>query len=379
MLVFGLIMVILALAGGMLMLWKIPLPRKFKSLGHLPMDLRLSVIIPARNEEKRLPPLLASLRRQDLPEVEIIVVDDESSDATVAFANEGGARVISSAEATDATTGTGKPWVGKSRACWAGALAARGDILVFLDADTRLDHSDSLRRLLLTFKKQGSSGIVSVQPYHQIRKFYESFSMVFNIIVMAGMNIFTPWGGKFRIAGAFGPCLVCRKDEYMACGGHAAVREMILDDFALGDLFIRKKLAVTGYGGYGLIHFRMYPEGFGQLAEGWTKNIASGAKRTHPLLLLMAVIWIGGAFSSIFLLVESILSGIPGWIITAVILCAAYMLQFIWLSRRTGNFHLAAIFIYPVLHLFFVLLYLWSLFRTKILHTVNWRGRRIKV
>jgi 4,4'-diaponeurosporenoate glycosyltransferase len=371
MLVFGLIMVILALAGGSLMLWRIQLPRKYRSLDNLSMDIQLSVIIPARNEEKRLPPLLSSLRAQDYLPAEVIVVDDDSGDATASVALEYGVRVISAKRQEN--------WVGKSYACWTGALAAMGNFMLFLDADTRLDHPDSLRRLMLTFKKQGSRGILSVQPYHRVRRIYENLSAVFNIIVLAGMNIFTPWGRKLRIAGAFGPCILCRKDEYLSAGGHAAIRGSIVDDLDLGNLFLKKGFPVRGYGGRGLIHFSMYPEGFANLVEGWTKNFASGAGRTHPLVMLMIVFWIGGAFSSTALLVYVILLGNAAWIATSAILYLAYMLQMLWLAWRAGNFYPLCLIIYPILHLFFIGLFVWSLFQTKVLHLVNWRGRRIKI
>jgi 4,4'-diaponeurosporenoate glycosyltransferase len=165
----------------------------------------------------------------------------------------------------------------------------------------------------------------------------------------------------------------------MAAGGHAAIRGAILDDLALGSLFQQKGLPVTGYGGRGLIHFRMYPEGFCSLWEGWTKNFASGASRTHPLLMVMIVFWIGGAFSSVLLTVRSSRLGDPGWIMVSILMVMLYMLQMVWLARRTGDFHPLALVLYPLLHVFFVIVFVWSLFRTRVLHSVRWRGRSIKL
>ena len=85
----------------------------------------ISVIIPARNEERSLPSLLSSLHNQTLKPDEIIVVDDNSEDATAEVAEKGWAKVIHAKALPEG-------WHGKAWACWTGAKEAQGEILVFL-------------------------------------------------------------------------------------------------------------------------------------------------------------------------------------------------------------------------------------------------------
>ena len=120
--IIALAIIIMAIVCGFLMLWKIPL------LGQTDKELSgqptISVIIPARNEEGRLQPLLESLQIQSLIPKEIIVVDDESTDKTVQIAKKFGTIVKQ-------TNVNFQRWKGKSAACWIGSEAATGEWLLF--------------------------------------------------------------------------------------------------------------------------------------------------------------------------------------------------------------------------------------------------------
>jgi 4,4'-diaponeurosporenoate glycosyltransferase len=382
--IFSGILIFLGLVSGLLMLWHVPkaetLSEQSAVEGNEDSDRndrcgqgrRVSIIIPAYNEEHRLPDLLASLKIQDIQPCELLVVDDWSTDETAAVARQGGARIISSDPIVPG-------WVGKSRACWSGAKAARGDWLLFFDADTRLDHAGSLRQILQTYSGLGARGGLSFQPYHTVRRLYESLSAIFNIIVMAGMSVFTPWGNRLRGAGLFGPCLICRRSDYFAVGGHDAVRSQIMDDLALGQLFRKAGLPVHCYSGLGVIRFRMYPEGPGSLIEGWTKNFGSAAPATHPLVFAMIILWICSGFSSVTLLILAVVNGPAGWLAAGIAAYALNVLLMFRLARQCGNFHPLLVILYPVLLIFFSVLFFWSFILTKVFHVVNWKGRKIKV
>lgn len=359
----------LALVSGFLMLWKIPLAHKKDQ--QISLGKTVSIIIPARNEENRLPKLLNSLKEQSVYNIEIIVVDDDSKDQTVEIAKGYSAQVIQRASSEED--------IGKSAACWRGAQKSDGDWLLFLDADTCFEDQFSLQHLLDTYQTVGGDGILSFQPYHEITHLYENVSAIFNIILMAGMNTFTPLGDKFKAAGSFGPCILCTSEEYFSAGGHKEIQGAIMDDLALGELFAKKRFPVRCYSGKETISFQMYPEGMKTLVEGWTKSFGTAAQSTHPIVTLMISSWISGSFFSMIALIGALSTTHYSLLVATSLLCILYLTQFYWLARRVGNFKFYALVFYPFQFLFFVGLFVWSLILTKVFHRVKWRGRNIEV
>lgn len=363
------ILSLMGLLCGMFMFWSFVKPPVQEKHDFFPF---LSIIIPARNEALRLPSLLQSLQAQSWKHFEIIVVDDDSSDYTAEVALLHGAKVLKSKK-----VGQMKP--GKSNACAYGANFSKGEWLLFLDADVQLVDEKSLVNILSSFKKQEGKGILSIQPYHRIVKPYENLSVIFNIIVLTGINVFTIWKDRFKTAGSFGPCILCDKESYLLTGGHEAAEESIMDDFALSDVFLAKDLAVTNYIGRGIINMRMYEEGRKQLIEGWTKNLATASQSTHKFVMCLIQLWIFGiimtAVAPIFTLVIESYTAFM-WSIIIYLLYGSHVYL---LARRAGNFQVIVLFAYPFFILFFTAIFLYSLFCTHVLHSVKWKGRKIKV
>ncbi|MFB9330738.1 glycosyltransferase [Paenibacillus aurantiacus] len=359
---------LLALLVGVIVFWRLPVLTPTGIPARFPM---LSIIIPARNEAGRISPLLRSLQMQRYHSFEVLVVDDHSTDQTAMIARSFGAKVL-----RNETVESGS---GKSAACWIGAQHAKGQWLLFLDADTSFMDADGLVKLLGSYQRKGARGILSLQPYHTVHRLYENVSAIFNVIVIAGMNVFTYWGSRFNTAGSFGPCILCHKDDYFLTGGHRNVQGAILDDLALGQAFLDKNLPVHCLGGSGVITFRMYPEGLKSLIEGWCKSFAVGSKSTHPIVMLMIIVWISGGFISTGALISSLAAFNPGAMMISALLYAAYALQTLLFARRCGNFNRGLFVLYPILFLFFIAIHLYSLFRARVLHSVKWKGRKIEV
>ena len=327
----------------------------------------VSIIIPARNEEKSIPALLESLKGQDFIPNEIIVVIDRSVDRTKEIAESAGVITIQSEPLP-------KGWVGKTWACHQGSQAAKGDILIFLDADTYIE-KDGLNKIVETCLKM--DGVVSIQPYHKTKKLYEQLSAFFNIISMGAMGTFTVFGNLLKPIGLFGPCVVMRRKYYLDIGGHIAVKGEIVEDLALGNKLKKGNIPIYCYGGKGAISFRMYPNGIRELVDGWSKGFATGAIKTHIPLLLAIIAWVGGGISATIYIVEAVLNINTTAILVWTLTYLGYTIQIYWMLFRLGTFRFFTALFYPVSLIFFLLIFLWSLFLTFIRRRVRWKGATI--
>jgi 4,4'-diaponeurosporenoate glycosyltransferase len=309
---------------------------------------RVSVVIPARNEEHNLPTLLRSLTSQPVKPHEVIVMDDGSIDRTAELARQLGATAIPSQPLPDG-------WRGKAWACHQGAQAATGDLLLFLDADTWFE-SDGLPRVLSAY----TGGAFSVGPYHAVRKPCEDLSLFFNFNMTVGT----------LPDGLFGQMLLVDRASYWRAGGHEVVKGRTLENFFLARQFHAAGIPTRSVTGRGVFSFRMYPNGLMELVEGWTKGFASGAGQTPRGVLLLVVVWMIG-------LMLAPLGGLVtgDWLRwgAAHLLCAA---QVGWFSRQVGAFRWYSALLYPVPLIFFFAVFAWSAARSG--KQVTWKGREIR-
>ncbi len=356
--------VVVGWLSGWWLLWRLPGLDALPPEGSGPSaNTPLAVVIPARNEAQTLPLLLGDLAAQRYRPAGIIVVDDRSDDATAEVAEAGGATVVPSG-------GPPSGWAGKPWACWKGSQATTVRRLVFLDADVRLA-PDALARLAITHDRTG--GLLSVQPYHVVGRPVEALSMVPNIVAMAGTGVFTPRPVAPTVA--FGPCLVCDHEEYLAVGGHAQVRGEVAEDAALAQRFRAGRFPVTIRAGRDTVAFRMYPRGVRPLLEGWAKNLAVGAAAAPPYAAGLTAAWVAALLASPVLM---------AWFagtstVAAMVVYAALAGQVAWMSRRLGRFGAWPVLLYPLVAAIFVLLFAWSAVQVHVLGAVRWRGRRVAI
>ncbi len=331
--------------------------------------LGCSVIVPARNEETSLQNLLESLRRQRVRADEVIVVDDQSDDDT--------ARIAEACPGVQLVSGTPVPagWTGKAWACHQGVQRSSGDVFVFLDADVVLA-PDALEVILDARRDRG--GLVSVQPFHLMRRAYERLSALFNVLGTMGVGSASPGrGGSAR--GAFGPVLATGRTEYDLIGGHRSVRGDIVEDIALARCYRSAGFPVHAFGGGEIVSFRMYPDGLGQLVEGWSKNFATGASSVAPLRLFLIGFWLTCVLVSVQSVIEALVgTSSLGWF-QLVATYALFAFQIGAMLRQLGNFGSLTAAMYPGPVGIFLVVFAASVYLTLFRRRVRWRGRSVSL
>jgi glycosyltransferase involved in cell wall biosynthesis len=203
---------------GWVLSWHLPLlPR-----GSVQGQPSISVLIPARNEAGTLPNLLARLGQQHQQPLEVIVIDDHSSDGTAAIARAAAGPLPLMVIAPPPLP---PGWCGKTWALHQGVQASSGAVLVFLDADT--EPQPGLLGSLVALQQQ-LGGLVSVQPFHRTEQPYEQLSLLFNLVGLLAV----PLGPGCGVA--FGPAMTTSRHDYDRSGGHRAVADKVVEDWFLG-------------------------------------------------------------------------------------------------------------------------------------------------
>ncbi len=330
-----------------------------------PAGGRLSVIIPARNEERNLPHLLDSLMGQTVRPYEIIVVDDLSEDRTREIAESYGVAVIAGSSLPEG-------WTGKNWAAWTGYTRSSGDVLAFLDADVRLA-PNALASLLRA--RESCGGAVSVVPFHRTERFHEKLALIFNLL---GAFAFTsPFERNNPGKGLYGSCIVASRADYEKINGHQSVRGEVLDDLLLGSKFREAGIPIVNYIGYRMVSFRMYPQGIRSEIEGFSKGAVLSTSTLNRWTVACSAAWIAGLLASEIALASAFVFAPQG--LPLAVGYGLYTAQIVYLTRYVGYFGIAVPLLHPLAALFFLAVMLYSLYQVAVLGRVRWKGRDVRV
>jgi chlorobactene glucosyltransferase len=282
-----LVLVSLLVFLGILLRNLLDLPRlPDESCGGMPM---VSILVPARNEERHIRQCIESLLVQDYANFEVIVLDDNSTDETWAALKE-----LAGRAGAKLTLLRGKPlpdgWHGKAWACQQLAEKAKGVLLLFTDADTR-HRTDTLKRSVAALQTSGAD-LLSVTPAQEMLTFWEKLivPLVYHILLCYLPIRLVGRSRSPAFCYAIGQFILFRSEAYHRLGGHRSVRTCLVEDVWLCKLVKRSGGTVAVYNGIDAVSCRMYHDLRG-IWDGFSKNLFAGLGYSTPgLLMLMALV-----------------------------------------------------------------------------------------
>jgi chlorobactene glucosyltransferase len=239
----------------------------------------VSVIVPARNESATIETVVRSVLASTYQAVELVVVDDCSTDDTAAIVQriateDGRVRLVRGAPLRDG-------WYGKPWACLQGYRAARGSLLLFTDADTK--HQPELLGRAVAALQLERADLLTVAPRQLSVTFWERLVMpqIWLLLALRYHPERVNRGRNERDVIANGQFILVPRESYQSVGTHEAVRQEVAEDLALAQAFHRAGRRIHFVFGERLMETRMY-QGLGQLVEGWSKNMYLGGRRSFP-------------------------------------------------------------------------------------------------
>lgn len=338
----------------------------------------VSVVVPARDEARNIGRCVASILATSYPNLELIVVDDASTDGTREVAE----RAIAGDKRAQVITNPPLPvgWFGKQWACNSGAKIARGEILQFTDADT--EHLPDLVTRSVNAMKRTNADLFSIAGRQELGGFWEKVlqPQMFTVLSMR-------YGGTESITRsdrvsnkiAAGQCIFVKRSSYDAIGGHGAVRSSVAEDLLLAQRFFAARKHVVVMLGVKQLSTRMYAS-LSEIINGWRKNVFAGGLDSVPFGK------IGQSLLPLALLMPPLLELIPPVALTlALILLPAASTIVLWASiavgttllwwlvvyRRIGE-NLLYAFAYPLGALALLYIFFTAVLRGR---RVTWKGR----
>jgi glycosyltransferase involved in cell wall biosynthesis len=328
------------------------LPRRFP---------RVSVIVPARDEERAIERTVRALLAQTYPELEIIVVNDRSVDRTGEIL----ARFPSITVVDNEEPPPG--WLGKPWAMHQGSLRATGELLLFVDADV-IYAPDAIAAAVAHFEERGDLGLLTLFPHFEVHGFWEHVSMP-NLAVFA-FTLAPLWlSNRTRIVllgiGA-GTGNLVRRDFYEAAGGHEPLRGAVIDDVGLARVIRSGGHRTEAVRAEQYVRVRMY-HGLREIIDGFTKNSFAVV---HYSYVLAAITLVLTAFLHLLPFALA-LTGEPRALLTIGLIALTRVILFTSFGYRLDN----ALFAHPLMIGVWSWILIRSIWLTGIRRRLHWRGR----
>ena len=263
--------------------------RRLEQAGDAPRS-RVSIVIPARNEERYIGKTLDAALSQDYPDFEVIVVDDDSTDGT---SREIEARASDPRLVPLKSRALEPGWLGKPNALATGAEGATGKWILFMDADVEL-HPKALEDATAACERHGWDHL-ALLPHFEREGFWEELLMpVIPVAAFVYLPSFLAFVRRARLAAGGGAFGLVRREAYEAIGGHDWIKNSVVDDIRLAMELKRAGFHSNARMGLHRVSLRMY-HGFEEIVEGFTKNAHAGFGESilRPVIFVLLGLWVG--------------------------------------------------------------------------------------
>jgi len=345
---------------------------------------KVSIIIAARNEEEALPAALESILAIEYPDFEIVLVDDDSQDRTGAIADQWAANPAARGRLRIYHNKQLPPnWRGKVHALQLAASAASGEWILATDAD--MVFHPSILRVAMSYALERGVRLLSIVPEFEFVSFWEkvvlpAFSFLISSLFPLRL-VNDPTSSRALAAGAF---ILMKREELNALGGYARLRNVLIEDLRMAELFKRHGRRVYLAASRGLLRTRMYSSG-GEMFEGLSRSAFEGSGFSVPKILgavflanLLAVfpwvvlmarilrdLWVGG------------IAVRDPVVLVALLACALASLVYLSFIR---HFRVPVLYVFalPLATLFYSCVAINSTFAGVMGGGVPWKGRRYR-
>lgn len=247
----------------------------------------VSVLVPARNEADLIGESVSRLLGQKYPQFEVIVLDDRSTDGTPEQARQAATgdsrfKIITGKRLADG-------WLGKNWACHQLAEHAKGEILVFTDADVHWE-PEALSAVVDLMDKTGADTF-TVWPTQETKTWGERLVVPMMMFVIMGYlpELCVRYVSWPVFAAANGQVMAFGREAYTQIGGHSAVQSNVVEDMGLAWETKRQTLRLVMSTGNRLIRTRMYQD-WSAVRDGFAKNILAG-HGGRPVFLMLSTIF----------------------------------------------------------------------------------------
>lgn len=324
--------------------------------------LSVSVCVPARNEAQNIANCLMSLGIDSDLILEVLVLNDDSQDSTADII----ARFVSQYPKIRliSTQALPRGWTGKNFACYQLAKAAKGDLILFLDADARV-LTGGLNILVSEMEIRGLDLLSAWPAYRLISLSEKTFMPLLNYVVLSLFPAPLSLTSRLPALGlAHGACILVKRQSYWQMGGHSAVKGDLFEDTSLARSFRRAGLLTACLDGSSVVRVRMY-RNLGEIFLGFQKNFYPAFK-FKPLFWLFILLHI----ISLYIFVYAGLNFSWPALTPALLLILARGLlairfQHSWLS----------VLLHPLAEMFLLVVGLSSMYKIIFKQGVVWKGR----